>query len=84
MSKIVMLSDVRVVNLAPRQEGVWAGRIAPRTTYRSDWPANCTARRFMPEQAPRCTFMGDGIGPWGGLDPTEGTDCSPSWELSPD
>lgn len=34
---------MRVVNLALRQEGVWAGRIAPRTlklaTYRGDWPA---------------------------------------------
>jgi len=42
MSKIVKLNDVRVVNLAPRQEGVWAGRIARRTlklaTYRGDWP----------------------------------------------
>lgn len=41
MSKIVKLNDVRVVNLAPRQEGVWACRLAPRTpklaTYRSDW-----------------------------------------------
>jgi hypothetical protein len=38
MSKIVKLNDVRVVNLAPRQEGVWAGRMAPRATYRGDWP----------------------------------------------
>jgi hypothetical protein len=33
---------VRVGNLSPRQEGVWAGRIAPRTlklaTYRGYWP----------------------------------------------
>ena len=62
MSKIVKLNDVRVVNLAPRQEGVWAGCTAPRATYRGDWPTALPAR-FVPEKASRCTFVGDGIGP---------------------
>jgi hypothetical protein len=31
MGKIVKLNNVGVVNLAPHQEGVWAGDIAPRT-----------------------------------------------------
>jgi len=51
MSKIVKLHDVRVVNLAPRQEGVWAGRIVSWTlklaTYRSDWPTALPAALYQ-------------------------------------
>jgi hypothetical protein len=51
MSKIVKLHDVRVVNLAPRQQGVWAGRIVSWTlklaTDRSDWPTALSATLYQ-------------------------------------